>query len=244
MVPTKDIDPAASQINNFTVMRGILFHHNEPVETCPSMDAGRAFVQFLASFSTQVIVVGNNFKTFDAPPIVDWLEQLGLLQEFCDIVYGITETMPLIGDKDSSALGVLSKRYFTGPEWRSIILDAHDALADCKLLQGLLDYRQVTDKEIQKKSVSMREFCHTRIVNRIWKSYLPSLAGLAGHISKGMINKMAKAGVTLNELKRVFSVHGENGVTAYLAAEVNEKARVTKTKKIFSKIVDYVEALE
>lgn len=244
MIPTKKINIHSSEVNKFKMVQGKLEHHGQPVMTCPSIDAGNAFIEFLSTFGCQIIIAGNNFIKFDGPIIVNWLQKLGLLEKFCDLVYGFTETMPLIGDDDTSALGKLSWRYLTEPQWISLLNNAHDAVADCKLLKGLLDFRKVSDKQIQDAAIGMRKVCQNLIVERKWRAQRDLLQPLESTVSKGMLTKMAKAGVTISDLKDAFQRHGKKGVHAYLAAlDATEKPRVTKMTKITYAVADLIETL-
>lgn len=69
---------------------------------------------------------------------------------------------------------------------------------------------------------------------------LPSLNPLTAVVSKMMLKKMARNGITYQDLKSEFDSNGRKGIQAYLGVNINGKPRVTTSKKIIDSIVNFL----
>ncbi|XP_034237860.1 uncharacterized protein LOC117643228 [Thrips palmi] len=146
--PTKKFHPKATEATGFKLQNGQLFRRNRCIPTVPVAEACRKFLDFLSSCGDQIIIVGHNIIRFDFPRILKLLRQHGLAKEFLNLVFGMTDTMPLLKQGKMSKQEHLADKYLTADEWQPYIRGAHDALIDCKLLDGLLAHFKVTEAKL------------------------------------------------------------------------------------------------
>ena len=120
--------------------------------------------------------------------------------------------------------------------------DAHDALGDCKALSEVLlavipgenfvKYGNLRTVEEVKNDICKRSVIRRTVI---------SLQDLP--VSKGIKEKLAKAGIGLQQLNEVFAKHGTRGLLGLLAIPPNglKAPRVTKNKNILTRIINFFE---
>ena len=110
MAPLRSFSADAARLTSFSVRRGLLYLSGKQVETTPPRDAARQFLDFLNECGSQVILVGHNIVTFDAPRILKFLLGLSqeLAKEFLDSVFGFTDTMRLVKQGNMRKLSLLA----------------------------------------------------------------------------------------------------------------------------------------
>lgn len=240
MVPQQPIHPKASEVTGLYVDNGYLLYFQQRVESTLSATAAEDFVNFLYSLNSQILMVGHNFINFDAPLIFRWLEKHDLLKKMCSITYGLMDTIPLLRQGKVRKQDVLAKQYLTSPEWNSFHEKAHNALADCCILNGLLKFFEITDEVLKSKAVSLNEFFERQAMIQKQKTQLPSLLPLKKYVSPTMLNKMARQGVTMEELIGEFQLHANKGIEVSLGVRVNGKPRITTNKRIVESVIECV----
>ncbi|XP_043271172.1 uncharacterized protein [Venturia canescens] len=243
MIPQQPIHPKASEITGFSVDNGYLLYFRQRVESTSSATAAKDFVDFLCNLNSQILIVGHNVIKFDAPLIFRWLAKHDLVEKMCSITYGLTDTIPLLRQGKISKQDVLAKQYLTSPEWNSFHEKAHNALIDCYLLNGLLEHFEINDEVLKSKALSLREFFEQQAMLRKQKTLLPFLLPLKNAVSRTMLNKMARHGVTMEELLREFQLHGNKGIEVSLGVRVNGKPRITTNKRIVENVIECVKNL-
>ncbi|KAK0156865.1 hypothetical protein PV328_012193 [Microctonus aethiopoides] len=243
MMPKVKIHPKASEVTGFSVSNNRLLYLGNVVETVSLETAANQFLSFLKSCSSQILIVGHNIIRFDAPIIIRFMEEQGLLESLCNLTFGFTDTIPLIRQGKIAKQDALAKLYLTGPEWSSYHGTAHNALTDCLLLRGLLEHFSISDEVLKSKTLTTREFFQRRAVKEKQKINLPSLQPFKTCVSTAMLNTMAKNGLTVEELKSEFKIHGKKGIEACLEVQINGKPRVTVNKKIIQSVTDCAEKL-
>jgi hypothetical protein len=146
--------------------------------------------------------------------------------------------VPLLEKNGVRKLHDLAKMHLKGKAWEPIMKRAHDALSDCLLLDGLIAKFSVSDATVKECAVTMRSYLEKQVRNRNRKSNAPELKVLQEYgISKIITGRMACSGVSMEELKREYALHGREGLNVCLGVQLNGKPRVTTSKKI----VDCVE---
>ncbi|XP_034242317.1 uncharacterized protein LOC117645885 [Thrips palmi] len=237
MVPSRKIAPQASAVTGLKVVKGKLVHKSVALPTKPPRIVASEFLEFLRKCGPQVILVGHNLMRYDAPRILRFMKLFGESMEFAEMVHGLVETMPLIRQGRKCKLQVLAAKYLTEEKWTEHKKNAHNAVSDCILLEGLMHHFSVSQQTMLKSLVTMVDFMKNQVFlknkNRLGKG-LSVLE--AGGVSKHMITKMAGAGVTLDELKDVMLTKGTAGFGPCLGVQIYGKPRVTSTKDIIAKI--------
>ncbi|XP_034241219.1 uncharacterized protein LOC117645265 [Thrips palmi] len=244
MMPTVSFHAIASAKTGFKVFRGELMYREEVLTTTPPLNAAEQFITFLAECGPQVLLVGHNIIRFDAPRIVQWLEDLSCLKDFCEVVCGFTDTKPLIKQGKVGGQEELAKTYLVGPEWEVHRQGAHNASSDVILLEGLVRHFKVGVNTLKTSAVSSREFFMNRAMLKRRRFLLPQLAELKGKVSDLMIGRMAAHGVTISDLQREFDKNGVPGLTIFLGMHINGKPRVTASKKIVNAIAEHISGKE
>lgn len=242
MIPQQPIHAKASEVNGFSVDDGYLLHLNHRVESTPSVTAAKDFVNFVCGLNSQILIVGHNV-TYDARVIFRWLEKHDLLEKMCSITYGLTNTIPLLRQGKIRKLHVLAKQYLTSPEWKSFHEKAHNALTDCYLLNGLLEHFKISNEVLIIKAESLKEYLERQEMLRKQNNQLPFLRPLKSAVSLNMLQKMAREGVTIEELIREFKLHGDKGIEVCLSVRVNGKPRITTNKRIVQNVIEGVKNL-
>ncbi|XP_026290480.2 uncharacterized protein LOC113215118 [Frankliniella occidentalis] len=199
-IDTGGFDAAASIIQ----IAAVLWRHSTLLQTVSEQEACQSFLAFLKECSDQVVLVGHNIVSFDAPRILRVMNNLSLAKDFCEIVTGLIDTMPLIKQGKMKKQELLAKTYLTGPEWESTLKEA----PVCILLDGLLQHFQVSEETQKEHVLHIGDFMERQASLRKKAANLPALAPLRGHLSDHMLNKMAGNGVTLQELKREDEAYG------------------------------------
>lgn len=241
MLPLRGFTADAAELTKMRTRNGHLYFSGKQLQTTPPKDAARQFLDFLKKFASQVLIVGHNVLSFDAPRILKFLTQQGqeLAKEFVDLVFGFTDTMTIIKQGTVSKLSLLAQTYLTGPEWKSVI--AHDALGDCIFLDGLLKHFKVSETKLKEKVLPVRDFLERQVQNRRRKVNTPELLVLESTgVSKFMIKRMASMNVTLEELRTEYAKGQRRALEVCLAVSVNGKPRVTAKKYILDKVEAYL----
>ncbi|XP_077273314.1 uncharacterized protein LOC143903538 [Temnothorax americanus] len=188
-----------------SVVGGELHHYNKVVTTIPPREVGEKFIRFLGECGPQVLLLGHNIVRFDAPRIIRWLQGLGLLESFVKGVYGVCDTIPLIGQGKVKKQEELAKLYLKGEEWERIIAGSHNALTDCQILYGLLAHFKVSDTAITAGALRLQTLLQRQAIAKKKAQFLETLQCLRDHISKNMISKIAAAGINMNSLRDAFN---------------------------------------
>ncbi|XP_071578903.1 uncharacterized protein [Temnothorax nylanderi] len=227
MLPSQSINCHAAEKTGLSVVGGELHHYSKVVTTIPPREVGEEFIRFLGECGPQALLLGHNIVRFDAPRIMRWLQGLGLLESFVKGVYGVCDTIPLIGQGKVKKQEELAKLYLKGEEWERIIAGSHNALTDCQILYGLLAHFKVSDTAITAGALRLQTLLQRPAIAKKKAQFLETLQCLRDHISKNMMSKIAAAGINMNSLRDAFNGSGADGVKLCLAVSVNGKPRVT-----------------
>ncbi|XP_034952044.1 uncharacterized protein [Chelonus insularis] len=243
ILPKANITAQTSKVTGFTSSDGALFYRGQKVETFPSNVAARRFLDFLHELNSQILLVGHNIIRFDAPIICQWLNKHGLLKELCSLIFGMTDTLPLLRRDNIGKQEELAAKYLIGPEWDDIREKAHNATTDCILLQGLLEHFQINNNILKKKSLSTKDFFQQRYMAKKQRKNMSLVSELKPIVSRIMMRRMARHGLTIDKLKIEFLQHGREKIEACLKARVNRKPTVTANKRVIQKIIEFIQKL-
>lgn len=241
MFPLGKIAPKATLVTGLKVVRGKLVHNNIALATKPPNQVAAEFLAFLKECGEQIILVGHNIVRFDAPRILRFMKTYGEPMEYCCVVQGLVDTLPLIRQGEIRKLQALVNKYLTGDEWINLKKQAHNAVADCTLLDGLLQHFNVTSDILFAATMKTADFLKRQLFLRNRNVLAKDLAVLErGGVSKLMINKMAGAGVTMDELRNVMINKGSVGFAPCLGVQIDGKPRVTCNKRIVADVARIV----
>lgn len=123
----------------------------------------------------------------------------------------------------------------------------HDAIEDIKVLKNLVDKLEVSCAEIIDECKSHQQLNDQEKINKIKKNSKmivdankKKLKFLEGAVSKKIIHKMAKEGITEQILLDVYNSDSINGIKILLSMSVNNRVRITSSTKIINSICDTI----
>ncbi|XP_067020326.1 DNA polymerase III PolC-type-like isoform X2 [Acropora muricata] len=239
IIPGQQIDPIASHVNQLTMVGGELLHKGIPVFAEEPEEAFQKFLAWLNAKREKVVLFAHNAKRFDSKLIIYALKKYDLLSSFQECVLGFIDTLTLF----KKALP--DRKKYSQEKLVADLLGmsyaAHNSLEDVKALQRLVssqvfDRNQLIESSFSTEfAVQYTEYCERKKFN------LYTLQPLIESevVSKGMVQKMAGSGVSLNHLQHSFEMGGKDGLISILSDQVNGKARVTKNKRIISQLINY-----
>ncbi|XP_034232802.1 uncharacterized protein LOC117640412 [Thrips palmi] len=244
ILPTKKVHPKASEKTGFRLQGGKLRRHQHCMPTCEAGKACADVVDFLSLCANQVILVGHGIGSFDFPRILKLLRAKGLAKEFLALVYGLTNTIPLIQQGTVKKEDCLAKMYLKGPQWEKLVNGAHDALVDCILLDALLKHFAVGEVTLKEKVQPIHQLLQKQAALKKKMEHRPALLAMQTFgVSKIMIGKMAATGVTVEELQSEYQTHGRVGLEVCLGVQLAGKPRVTTNKSIIDCVEKYLQSV-
>lgn len=181
----------------------------------------------------------------------------GLFERFGGVVRGFVDTLPIYKKKYPERKG--GRNYSQGNLVEDFVgkdatVDAHNALADVRALSQLIIATELTDDVLRSGAKTIGDYLQERhskqkldqekvqqkqlrqVLNER-KATLSVFTDLKG----AMQLKMAKAGLSLKILQEMYTAGGANAVTHFLSESINQRPRVTKTKRILESIVAQLE---
>ena len=244
ITPTKPVHPLASAVNQLSAKGRILFYKKKPVPSLPLKDALKQFLEWLQKQGPAILLIGHNFRCFDFPRLFHVLECTGLLHDFKRVCVGCVDSLLTLKEKypaeESHKQEVLVKK-FIGEEYT-----AHNALADVVSLQKLWIAVSPSESLIERHSFTVNSFeIYTHFEKEVAKN-AATFEELVQKkcLSKAMAHKIGSTGLTLKHLSIAFSQGQENALFDLLTEKtVNNKARVTSSKKILTRIANFFKSV-
>jgi DNA polymerase III alpha subunit (gram-positive type) len=227
------MSPEASRITGITVHRGKVFVGGKEVLAKSIVECLTDFCVWIAKID-KPLLVAHNGKTFDTVVLCRSLQSL--TDRFKDAVAGFADSLPLF------RLAFPGQASYKQEHLVRSILDvaynAHDALADTKSLQMLLQHPSINRASLLKHSFSV-EYVEACIVSRkVTAKNLSTLLPIVNAVglSESMARKVAKSGLSMAHLKMAFARGGEDGVCAVFRDNVGQGPRVTKQRAIADRV--------
>ena len=242
ILPVAPISPAASRVTGLTKQGNNLFCHSKLVPSVSLTEGLEMFSNWLSSLNKQIVLVGHNIKSFDIKHFKRHVKYHELDSKF-DMIVGYIDTLPLF-----KSLYPKLTSYSQTSLYAKIIggkYDAHNAIGDVKALAELLTLPNIDCNilcNFSMKSSWIQQYC-TFLSKK--KSNTDTFHILLQNkvLSKGMIEKTASSGLTLEHLNVVFTRDGETGLRSLLSEKFEGKVRVTKSAKIHSTLVHFFKSL-
>lgn len=241
ILPRNGIPSDVTKITQLSIRGGSMYYKNNPVQTMSLCASLLAVIEFLRRLEKPVSLVAHNGFRFDVPLLIRDIRANDLWNEFNELVYGFVDTYQMLQkmlpqrkkDKlkfNQSALA----RDILGPESDE---GAHNALNDVAVLQDIINKIPIPKEDLRN---------HAKSVNSIlFDLKMPtrkkSLVKLEKFITKTMINKICKAGLSFSDLEFAYREKKSMGVELLLREDVDGHPRVTNTRRIIDQIILGVE---
>ena len=182
---------------------------------------------------------GHNIKTYDCHVLLNALKSCGMQGLFEKKVAGFLDTMSLFRSRTTPPYKQekLYERLIGG------IYDAHNALADVKALERMIDKISPLSEEKRKHTFNVQyvqavqEYNKNAAINLVaWNILIEK-----GIITKRIAEKAAKSGLRPEHLEFSFESGGEYAIYNVLSQFTAAGCRVTKDKEISKQLSDYCE---
>lgn len=196
IIPPKPIPTEITLLTGLKVVNGEMKFQDQTVPSTPNAKSAEDFVEFLSKFEKPVILVGHNIKVFDAPRIIKWLSECNQLKKFFNSVWGISDTLALIGKGFKCKKQAYLAEKCLDAKWQEI-KKAHNALIDCEILNALISHFKISQDDILNNSISFKKFYLEKDQKVELKARKETLLEFKGKVSAMMVNKMASAGKTI-----------------------------------------------
>ena len=273
-LPVHDIDHFASKVNKLKIVKvngeRKLYKDNKEVSTLPLKEAMSQFLGFVSrsveraksrtNKNVVTVLLGHNSLTFDVPVLLrnsesDFKERLQAMDVF--FADSLTLFKTLVREKvfflrnpdgtfpktnKSSLYSFLFQKSF----------NAHDALEDVLALRKILFESRIdlSEKTVVENSgvVSASHAAEDVIYLDRRHILMQTFKGNLHHpqyLKKNMIEKISGSGLAFQDLQRVYSRFGKEGLIATLSQPPSssplQSPRVTTTARILATIVKYFE---
>ncbi|XP_078277374.1 protein PML-like [Rhinoraja longicauda] len=225
ILPSKSISEGAFAITGFQVLDGVLYLRGEPVQASSLQDTLEAFLHFLQSLATPLII-GHNIWKFDAPILLRVLQVLSMKEQFDSCITGFLDTLLLAraiiprsevnSYRQSELVKVFLKKGY----------DAHNAVEDAKSLQELYSVLKFTPE--QKKG---SQFSFSQLECQV------SLQPLLNEkiIFSQFADKLAMQEVSFEKLQSTHQQDKEAGLKNFLRSLGHIEPTYIRLAKFFSK---------
>ena len=201
----------------------------------PTTDKKSCFISFIEWLPANSVLYAHNAKRFDARFVVRAMESLQLIPDFQGKCFGFVDTLPLI-----KKLYPGRKSYKQGNLVKDLIdieYDAHDALADVRALQALIDACRITDTEAFSFTCSY--MLKTIASSDNTKEIMRSLNVIPCEVLSDSMKKNASSGLKFDHMKLAYMRGGAEGVRGVMSEKFNGRPRVTSNKRILKSVSDY-----
>nr|XP_034320597.1 uncharacterized protein LOC105341150 isoform X2 [Crassostrea gigas] len=197
VIPRCNITSEASRLTGITFCRetNCMFLNGKPVSGEHIQDALLNFITFLQSKKSPVLI-GHNIKSFDLHVLFNRLQEFNLFSTFCQTVRGFIDTLQLcrrvISKEEVSNCYKQEHlvKMLTGQTYA-----AHNALADVKSLQKLIELRL------------FEHISNSDYYSIMYHACMASYVHLDGpkKICKSVSEKLSRSGVSLQHVKLAIS---------------------------------------
>ncbi|XP_034943549.1 maternal protein exuperantia-like [Chelonus insularis] len=96
IMPSKNIPPHITDLTGIKLYNGTLVVDSSPVLTLSPRQAANEFLSYLKNFGENIILAAHNCFTFDGPMILQFMQEVDVIDEFSLIVKGFTDTLPVM----------------------------------------------------------------------------------------------------------------------------------------------------
>ncbi|XP_011313324.1 uncharacterized protein [Fopius arisanus] len=202
IMPKNGIPPNVTKITNLSINEGCMYYNENPVETISLCAALLAVIEFLRRLGKPIILVAHNGFRFDVPLLIRDIRAVDLWDEFNEVVHGFVDTYQVLQkmlpqrkkDQLKFNQGDLA-RDFLGAESDE---GAHNALNDVTVLQKIINKIPILKEDFRSHAKTVSSVLFEMRMSARKKS----LECLQNNVTKSMMLKIAKAGLSLSTLKK------------------------------------------
>jgi len=218
----------------------LLYYENRLLPTVDVKTALTDLLDFLGTLSSRPVLIGHNIKNFDCRVLAKAALCCGLRSAVETAVGAFVDTLPLFKEKcpglDSYTQANVHN-HVLGRQYRQ-----HNAISDAAALLDIFAADPPRDSDLSRQSFSACHIFDTmefqnrqKVLSARWSPLVERKV-----ISRGIASKAAGSGLLPEHLTLAFQRRGADGVKAVLSQkDKTGKVRVTSSKKIIDKIVDF-----
>lgn len=217
-----------------TYIGGVLKHKGKAVESLPASDGLQRFLQFLSQFPDSILL-GHNIQNFDLPVLIHQLSKYKLLKAFETAVTGYLDTLKLSRKAFPKADVGNYKQQNLVQKLIGETYEAHNAIADVSSLQNLFNLKLkshcVSDDIFHLSYYSCKESLDPLVKGKV--------------ISSVTLKKLVSLSLTMAKLQVIHQRDPQNGIHNVFCENIpnSKKPRVSKSKAVISKVVQYLSNL-
>ncbi|MEW8547077.1 MAG: 3'-5' exonuclease [Candidatus Thiodiazotropha sp.] len=244
VMPKGDISRRASDVTGLSIIADNsgtrrMYLNNQEVQTVDLATCLAEFNGWLRSVPGDIkLLIAHNGKIFDMPLLIRSFHTCSLQDEFCLSVSGFVDTLPilrkLLPRRNSYKLTALHEDIIGEP------FQSHNAIADVQALSAVTNSLPVTDKVLLEFSINTSSaYMYVNERKQISDSVNNLEAKLSQAISKSMIRKIARNGLSYSHLLRAYERDSENGIKYLFTEKVGKKIRVTNREAVIKGVVNH-----
>ena len=240
--PKQNISVEATKINHLENRHGELFLNEEKVLSIPMSQALNCFFDFLESFQKPCLLVAHNAK-FDVTRILKAIKDYSLTSKFQNVIYGFSDTLKIFKIIKKNRKGPGMFKLKTLAEDECGIKDNanfHEALYDVRILQKVTNSIVQSLEQLFTHADTYVDALNSEFKAQIIRVRISKLSQLQTVISVDMIKKIAICGITYADLITKYKDGGKESVVQLLTENINNKPRVTKSKRILDCITNHL----
>lgn len=229
-----NISISASEATGLTYIGGVLKHKGKAVESLQASDGLQRFLQFLSQFPDSILL-GHNIQNFDLPVLIHQLSKYNLLKAFETAVTGYLDTLKLSRKAFPKADVGNYKQQNLVQKLIGETYEAHNAIADVSSLQNLFNLKLkshcVSDDIFHLSYYSCKESLDPLVKGKV--------------ISSVTLKKLVSLSLTMAKLQVIHQRDPQNGIHNVFCENIpnSKKPRVSKSKAVISKVVQYLSNL-
>ncbi|XP_052066308.1 uncharacterized protein LOC127705961 [Mytilus californianus] len=244
ILPTKPINPKASEVTGLYSDGCSLFYKGQKVNTLSKSGGLKKFIKWLPH---KVVLVAHNSKIFDSKIIVSQLSSVNLVNELQCKVFGFSDTLHIFRQKYPDRKSYKQENLVKDILNRSY--NAHNAVDDVQLLNQLMKNSKVSLQDIINHSFTVK-YVHNYLIEFRHKkarlnTFKPVYMSDEPVMSKSLCERAAESGLKLGHLNLAISCDDFDGLHR-LFSEIDEdgNVRVTKMKRIIKNVYNFLTAMK
>jgi len=242
VTPTKSINEQANEVTGLRVVAGKLQCHGEVVLSVTLSESLQEFYKFLCELNEKCVLVAHNCN-FDRPRLLAAIKKTYLLNHFQNIVYGFTDTLPLIKQVKGSSKKGDNKLENLATFCNIPTLNAHNAINDVIMLEQVIMKLGIS---LQKTIESILTW-DKAIELENYKSELPSnlkkIEELKLCTSLATRKKIVSAKISYQLILDTFKDNKLAGLVNLFGENENGVIAVTKNRSVIKKFLNIYKKL-
>ena len=237
--PTQKISDKASEVNGLRFVNGNLELHGKTVSTVKLQEALLSLYQCLFLFKRKCVLTAHNC-VFDYPRLMKAIEKTHLDKYFQSIVYGFSDTLPLIRSITKVNTAGHNKLENLAKLLNIHGFQAHDAIGDVAMLEQIVLNLNITNMQISQSSFTWNTAKEKILLSQKYTLNIKLYDEFKNCTSVNMRKRFIATDTSVNMIIDAYKQHGFDGLKRLFGADQNSNIRVTNNKKVITKLVDYL----